>query len=218
MSSTRSAGAIGSVSRKRAQIERKLVSNSSANWVHWSPSSPSQAFAMSTLAIGSLIRPSPGHGPNVRVRARTWRLQKPDSARARHRLRLRVRIDPGRANKHGGMALVRHLLVKRCPLAFGAAHGSGIYGSQQPWQVRGCQPLDEIPRPDELGATIHRNPIPSDTPHHGDVRTGAEVVEFASMPASHETDDRRAVEGIVEHAGVDHRRVRSAVGATGDRN
>src|SRR5207302_3931617 len=77
MSSTRSAGAIGSVSRKRAQIERKLVSNSSANWVHWSPSSPSQAFAMSTLAIGSLIRPSLGHGPNVRVRARLGEPRKP---------------------------------------------------------------------------------------------------------------------------------------------
>ena len=58
MSSTRSAGAIGSVSRKRAQIERTLVSYSSANWVDWSPSSPSQALAISTLAMGSLIRPS----------------------------------------------------------------------------------------------------------------------------------------------------------------
>src|SRR5713101_3046777 len=74
MSSTRSAGAIGSVSRKRAQIERKLVSYSSANWVHWSPSSPSQAFAISTLAIGSLIRPFLGHGPNVRVRAPACRV------------------------------------------------------------------------------------------------------------------------------------------------
>src|SRR5438874_5999185 len=79
MSSTRSAGAIGSISRKRAQIERKLVSYSSANWVHWSPSAPSQAFAISTLAIGSLIRPSLGHEPNVRVRAQTWRPRKPDS-------------------------------------------------------------------------------------------------------------------------------------------
>src|SRR5438445_5386544 len=79
MSSTRSAGAIGSVSRKRAQIERKLASYSWANWVHWSPSSPSQAFAISTLAIGSLIRPSLGHGPNVRVRAQLGEPRKPDS-------------------------------------------------------------------------------------------------------------------------------------------
>src|SRR5882724_5932048 len=77
MSSTRSAGVIGSVSRKRAQIERTLVSYSSANWVHWSPSSPSQAFAISTLAIGSVIRPSLGHGPNVRVRAHLGEPRKP---------------------------------------------------------------------------------------------------------------------------------------------
>src|SRR6476659_7057529 len=70
MSSTRSASAIGSVSRKRAQIERKWVSNSSANWVHWSPSSPSQAFAMSTLAIRSLMRPSLGDEPNLRCALR----------------------------------------------------------------------------------------------------------------------------------------------------
>src|SRR3954470_3881169 len=73
MSSTRSAGAIGSVSRKRAQIERTLASYSSANWVHWSPSSPSQAFAISTLAIGSLMGlrhlsiPSESLGPWART-------------------------------------------------------------------------------------------------------------------------------------------------------
>src|SRR4051812_30102343 len=76
MSSTRSAGAIGSVSRKRAQIERKWVSNSSANWVHWSPSSPSQAFAISTLATGSLKRPSLGNRPNLRVRAQACRVSR----------------------------------------------------------------------------------------------------------------------------------------------
>ena len=53
MSSTRSARPIGSVSRNRAQIDRLVSSYSSANCVHWSPSSPSQALVMSALAISS---------------------------------------------------------------------------------------------------------------------------------------------------------------------